>query len=142
MNLFVSPNLVPFVLVIFHCLIFNFLPTKEVLVLTDCLILSLISMDTFGLVMVFIVVVNTLALDEQAELLRQLRKSSDLSIIFYSKTVVWGWERRFWNFKVTFPVFSSVSATDMMWVPIFRPKDSICCDGFRTDFFRFMTNPR
>ena len=88
MNLFVSPNLVPFVLVIFHCLIFNFLPTKEVLVLTDCLILSLISMDTFGLVMVFIVVVNTLALDEQAELLRQLRKSSDLSIIFYSKTVV------------------------------------------------------
>ena len=85
MNLFVSPNLIPFVLVIFHCLILNFPPTKEVPVLTDFLILSLIGMDTFGLVMVFIVVVNTLAVDGQAELLRQLRKSSELSILLIPK---------------------------------------------------------
>ena len=29
-----------------------------------------------------------------------------------------------------------------MWVSIFRPKNSICCEGFKTDFFRFMTKPR
>ena len=30
----------------------------------------------------------------------------------------------------------------MVWVSIFRPRNSICCDGFRTDFFRFMTKRR
>ena len=38
MHLLVSLNLVPFALVIFHCLILNFPPTKKVPVLIDCLI--------------------------------------------------------------------------------------------------------
>ena len=84
MHLFVSLNLVPFALVIFHCLILNFPPTKEVPVLTDCLILSLPSVNRPGLVIVFVVVVNTLAVDELAELLGQLR-TSDLSILLIPK---------------------------------------------------------
>ena len=83
-HLFVSLNLVPFALVIFHCLILNFPPTKEVPVLTDCLILSLPGMNRPGLVIVFVVVVNSLAVDELAELLGQLR-TSDLSILLIPK---------------------------------------------------------
>ena len=53
MHLFVSLNLVPFALVIFHCLILNFPPIKEVAVLTNCLILSLLAINRPGLVIVF-----------------------------------------------------------------------------------------
>ena len=63
MHLFVSLNLVPFALVIFHCLILNFPTTKEVPVLTDFLILSLAGMNRLGLVTVFAAVINTLAVD-------------------------------------------------------------------------------
>ena len=80
MDLFVSLNVVPFALVNFHCLILNFPPTKEVLVLTYCLILSLPGMNKPGLVILFVVVVNTLAADNVAELLGQLR-TSDLSVL-------------------------------------------------------------
>ena len=76
MHLFVSLNLVPFVLVIFHCLILNFPPTKEVPVLTDCLILSLPGMNSLGLVIVFVVVVNTLVVDEQAGTVDDIRTIS------------------------------------------------------------------
>ena len=84
MNLFVSPNLIPFVLVIFHCLILNFPPTKEVPVLTDFLILSLPGMNNLGLVIVFVVVVNTLVVDEQAGAVEDIRPIS----FVHSKTVV------------------------------------------------------
>ena len=60
MHLFVSLNLVLFALVIFHCLILNFPPMKEIPVLTDCLILSLPGMNRLGIVIVFVFVVNTL----------------------------------------------------------------------------------
>ena len=83
-DLFVSLNMAPFALVIFHCLILNFPPTKEVLVLTDCLILSLPGMDRLGLVIIFVVAVNTLAVDKLAELLGQL-KTLDLSILLILK---------------------------------------------------------
>ena len=63
MHLFVSLNLVPFALVIFHCLILNFPTTKEVPVLTDFLILSLAAMNRLGLVTVFAAVINALAVD-------------------------------------------------------------------------------
>ena len=84
MHLFVSLNLVPFALVIFHCLILNFPPTKEVLVLTDFLILSLPGMNSLGLVIVFVVVVNTLVVDEQAGAVEDIRPIS----FVHSKTVV------------------------------------------------------
>ena len=87
--MFVSLNLVPFALVIFHSLIFHsivifhcFSPTKEVPVLTNCFI-SLPGMNRPGLVIVFVVVLNTLGADELAELLGQLRTSA-----VYSKRVV------------------------------------------------------
>ena len=64
MHLFVSLNLVPFALVIFHCLLLNFIPTKEVPVLTNSLILPLPGMNKPGLVIPFVVVVNTLAVDD------------------------------------------------------------------------------
>ena len=80
MHLFVSLNLVPFALVIVHSLILNFPPTKKVPVLTDYLTLSLPGMNWLGLVTVFVVVVNTLAVDKQGELLGQLR-TSDPSIL-------------------------------------------------------------
>ena len=80
MDLFVSLHLLPFALVIFHCLILDFPPTKEVLVLTDYLILSQPGMNGPGLMIVFVVVVNTLAVDDLAELLGPLR-ASDLSIL-------------------------------------------------------------
>ena len=54
---------------IYHCLISNFPQTKEVPVLTDCLIPSLPGMNRLGLKIAFVVVVNTLAVDEQSELL-------------------------------------------------------------------------
>ena len=84
MHLFVSLNLVPFALVIFHCLILNFPPTKEVPVLTDFLILSLPGMNSLGLVIVFVVVVNTLVVDEQAGAVEDIRPIS----FVHSKTVV------------------------------------------------------
>ena len=56
MNLFVSLNLVPFALVIFHCLTLNFHSAKEVPVLTDCLILSMPGISKPGLEIVFVVV--------------------------------------------------------------------------------------
>ena len=49
-----------FCLSYFPCLTLNFPPTKEVPVLTDCLILSLVVMKKPGLVIVSVVVVNTL----------------------------------------------------------------------------------
>ena len=82
MQLFVSLNLVPFALVIFHCLILNYPPTKEGP--KDRLVLSLPGMNRPGLVIVFVVVVNSLAVDELAELLGQLR-TSDLSILLIPK---------------------------------------------------------
>ena len=84
MHLFVSLNLIPFILVIFHCLILNFAPTKEVPVLTYCLILFLPGMNRPGLAIVFVVVANTLAIDELAELLGLLM-TSDLSILLIPK---------------------------------------------------------
>ena len=84
MHLFVILNLVTFALVIFYCLILNFTHTKEILVLIDCLIVSLPGMNRPGLVIVFAVVINTLAVDELAELLGQLR-TSDLSILLIPK---------------------------------------------------------
>ena len=53
-----------------------------------------------------------------------------------SKTVIWWWERRFWP-------FSSFSQL-VPWCGhlFFKPKNSISCDGFRIDFFWFMTKPR
>ena len=77
-------KLVPFASVIFHCLILSFLPTKEVPVFTDCLNTISAWYEQAYLVVVFVVVVNTLAVDEQAELLRQLR-TSDLSILLIPK---------------------------------------------------------
>ena len=58
-----------------------------------------------------------------------------------SETVVWEWERSVWHFKITFSIFSSVSVKVIVQVSIFRPKNSISWDGFRTAFFRFMTKP-
>ena len=93
MHLLVSLNLVSFALVIFHCLILNFPPIKEVAVLANCLILSLLGMNRPGLVIVFpkkqkvivfVVVVNSLTVDELAKLLGQLR-TSDLSIFLTPK---------------------------------------------------------
>ena len=49
-----------FYVVIFHCLILNFPPTKEVPVLTNCLILSLPDMNRVSIVIVFVFVVKTL----------------------------------------------------------------------------------
>ena len=57
---------------IFHCLVLNFPPTKEVSVLIDCLILSLSGMNRPGLVIVVVVVVNALAVEGLAELFEQL----------------------------------------------------------------------
>ena len=57
---------------IFHCLVLNFPPTKEVPVLIDCLILSLSGMNRPGLVIVVVVVVNALAVEGLAELFGQL----------------------------------------------------------------------
>ena len=81
--MFVSLNLVAFALVIFHSLIFHsivifhcFSPTKEVPVLTNYFIISLPGMNRPGLVIVFVVVLNTLGADELAELLGQLRTSA------------------------------------------------------------------
>ena len=81
--MFVSLNLVPFALVIFHSLIFHsivifhcFSPTKEVPVLSNCFIISLPGMNRPGLVIVFVVVLNTLGAHELAELLGQLRTSA------------------------------------------------------------------
>ena len=70
MHLFVSLNLVPFALMIFYyCLILNFPFTKDVPVLTDCL-LSLPDINRSGLViLLFVLVLNTLGVDELAELL-------------------------------------------------------------------------
>ena len=79
MHLIASLDLLPFALMIFNCLILNFPHTQEVLVLTECLILSLPGINRPGLVIVFVVIVNTLAVDELAELFGQLR-TSDLSI--------------------------------------------------------------
>ena len=84
MHLFVSLNLIPFILVIFHCLILNFAPTKQVPVLTYCLILFLPGMNRPGLAIVFVVVANTLAIDELAELLGLLM-TSDLLILLIPK---------------------------------------------------------
>ena len=53
-----------------------------------------------------------------------------------SKTVVWGWERRFWHFKITFSIFSSVSAKVMVWVSIFTPKNSFLRRVFQNWFFQ------
>ena len=64
--------MVSFALVIFHCLVLNFPPTKEVSVLIDCLILSLSGMNRPGLVIVVVVVVNALAVEGLAELFGQL----------------------------------------------------------------------
>ena len=79
MHQFVSLYLVRFALVIFHFIISNFPPTKKVPVLTDSLIPSLSGMNKPDLVIVFVVVVNTLAADDLVELLGQL-STSDLSI--------------------------------------------------------------
>ena len=68
MHLFVSLNLVPFILVIFHCLALNFTPIKDAPVLADSLI-----------VIFFAIIVNTFAVDEQAKLFGQLT-ISELSI--------------------------------------------------------------
>ena len=57
---------------IFHCLVLNFPPTKEVPVLIDCLILPLSGMNRPGLVIVVVVVVNALAAEGLAELFGQL----------------------------------------------------------------------
>ena len=78
--------------VIFHCLNLNFSPTKWFSVLTDCLILSLPSVNNPGLVMRSVVVVNTLAVDEVAP----IRPINFVN----SKTVFWGWEKRLWHFKI------------------------------------------
>ena len=64
--------MVSFALVIFHYLVLNFPPTKEVPVLIDCLILSLSGMNRPGLVIVVVVVVNALAVEGLAELFGQL----------------------------------------------------------------------
>ena len=64
--------MVSFALVIFHCLVLNFPPTKEVPVLIDCLILPLSGMNRPGLVIVVVVVVNALAVEGLAELFGQL----------------------------------------------------------------------
>ena len=64
--------MVSFALVIFHCLVLNFPPTKEVPVLIDCLILTLSGMNRPGLVIVVVVVVNALAVEGLAELFGQL----------------------------------------------------------------------
>ena len=64
--------MVSFALVIFHCLVLNFPPTKEVPVLIDCLILSLSGMNRPGLVIVVVFVVNALAVEGLAELFGQL----------------------------------------------------------------------
>ena len=57
---------------------------KEPHALIDCFILSLPGMNNPGLVIVFLVVVNTLAVDELAELLGQF-KTSDLLILWIPK---------------------------------------------------------
>ena len=80
MHLFVSLNLAPFGLVIYHYLTLNFQLNKEVLDLTDCLILSTSGMNQPGLVIVFVAVVNTLAADDLTELRGQLM-TSDLSVL-------------------------------------------------------------
>ena len=99
-------------------------------------------MNRPGLLIVFVAAVNTIALDELAELLLRVEDIRPINFV-NSKTVVWGWERRFWHFKITFSIFSSVSAKVMVWVSIFTPKNSLFCDGcFKTDFFRFMTKTR
>ena len=136
MHLFVTLNLVPFALVILPCLILNFPPTKEVPFLTDCLMLSLPGICLYCICCCF-KYLSCRRADRTAQTVEYIR-----SITFVnSKTVVWGWERRFWHFRITFSISSSVSAKDMVWVSISRSKNSISCDGFRTDFFRFMTRP-
>ena len=67
-----------------HCLTLNFLPTKEVLALTACLILHLPGMNKLGLVIAFAVCVNTLVVDELVEMPGQL-STSDLSILLIQK---------------------------------------------------------
>ena len=93
-------------------------------------------MKWLGVVILFVVVVNTLFVNEQADLLGRLR-TSDLSIALILKQWFEGEKG-----DSEFSFFSSVSAEVMLWVSISRPKNSICCDGFRTDFFRFMTKPK
>ena len=105
MHRFVSLNLVPFALVIFHCLILNFPPTKEVPVLKDGLVLSLPGMNRPGLVIVFVVVINSLAVDKLAELLGQLR-TSDLSILLISKQWFEGKKGDYDISKLSFSSFS------------------------------------
>ena len=84
MCLLVLLNLIHFALVIFYCFTLNFPLSKEVFVSTDYLILSLPSIKKPDSVIVSAVVINTLAIDELAELLGQL-KTPDLSILLIPK---------------------------------------------------------
>ena len=81
-----------------------------------------------SLVIVFVVVVNTLAADELAKLLRQLR-TSDLSILLILKQ--W-FEVKKGNSnisKLPFPLFFLLVPKSWCW---YLFKSSICWDGFRT----------
>ena len=98
-------------------------------------------MNRLGLGIVFVVVVNTLAVDDQAELLGQLR-TSDLSILFIPKQWFEGEEGD-----------SGISKLSFVYFPLFVPKS---WHGYlfldlktlfvvmvsKLIFFRFMTKPR
>ena len=139
MLLFVSLNLVPFALVICHCLTLSFPPTKVVTVLTDCLMLYLSGMNNPGLVIIFADVVNNVAVGELAELFGQLRTSS-LSILLIPNQWFEGEKGDSDISKLPCPSFALLLPKS--WCGIyFRPKSSICWDGVRTNFFRFMAKP-
>ena len=110
MHLLVSSKLVPFALVIFHCLILNFQSTKKVPVLRDCLILSLPGMNRPGLVILFVVVANNLAVDELAELPGSLR-TPDLSFLLISKPWFEGEKKDSDISKLTFSSFPLLAST-------------------------------
>ena len=91
-------------------------------------------MNRVSIVIVFVFVVKTLG--RTAWTVEDIRPMNFVN----SKTVVWGWERRFWHFKITFSIFSSVSAKVMVQVSIFRPKNSYLLWWFQDWFFQIYDN--
>ena len=90
---------------------------------------------------VFVLVVNTLAVGELAELLRQLR-TSDLSILLIPEQWFESKKGDSNISKLPFPSFPLLAPNSWCGYLFLILKNSVCWDGFRTDFFRFMIKSR
>ena len=92
------------------------------------------------IVFVAVIVVNIQAEVELSNLLGQLW-TSDLSILLLPKQWFEGEKGDSNISNLPFSCFP-VGAKIMVWVSLFRPKNSIWWDGSRTEFFRFMIKLR